>query len=110
MKNIYQYTLTKSEESEEQNSSKESRNENGKESEIKSRPIHNWNNILNRRAWFVVDRRNNKIVNGPFETSKNATSHIEEHESLCRQCVMNSSEILKKYQIDIRVPQNGRSK
>ncbi len=109
MKNNYQYTLTKSDESEEQNSYNESRNENGKRSEIKSRSIHNWNDMRNRRAWFVVDRRNNKIVNGPFETRKIATLYIEEHESLCRQCVMNGSEISKKYQIYVGVPRNGRS-
>ena len=95
--------------SEEKNSSKELWDENGKCLEFKSRPIHNWNNMLNRRAWFVVDRRNNKIVNGPFETRKIATLYIEEHESLCRQCAMNGGEISKKYQIDIGVLQNGRS-
>jgi hypothetical protein len=76
---------------------------------VKSRPIHNWNNMLNRQAWFVVDGKTNKIVNGPFETRKIATLYVEEHESLCRQCVMNGSEILKKYQIYIGVPNNGRS-
>lgn len=110
MKNNHQHTLTKADEREEHNSYDELRNENGKRSEIKSQPIHNWNNMLSRRAWFVVDSRNNKIVNGPFETRKIATLYIEEHESLCRQCVMEGSEISKKYQIDIQVPQNGRSK
>lgn len=109
MKNNYQRALTKSEEREEQNSYNESRNKNGKGSEIESRSIHNWNIMLNRRAWFVIDTRNNKIVNGPFETRKIATLYIEEHESLCRQCVMNGSEILKKYRIYIGVPRNGRS-
>lgn len=110
MKNNCQYSLSQSDESDEQNLSKKLRNENAKELKIKSGPIHNWNNLLSRSTWFVVDRVNNKIVNGPFESSKIATLCVEEHESLCSQCVINGSELLKKYQIDIGLRQNGRSK
>ena len=109
MKNNHQHAVIKADEREEHNSYDELRNESGKRSEIKSRPIHNWNNMLNSRVWFVVDRRNNKIVNGPFETRKIATLYLEEHEGLCCQCVMEGSEMSKKYQIDIRDPQNERS-
>lgn len=110
MKINYQYNPSQSEESEEENSSKEFRTENVKESKLKSGPIQNWNNLLSSRAWFVVDRLNNKIVNGPFESSKIATHCVEEHESLLSQCVMNGSELLKKYHIDIRHRQNGMAK
>lgn len=103
MKTNYQDTLGQSEE---QNSSEELRNENGKALEIESRPLRNWNNILNRRSWFVVDMRNSKIVNGPFESSKIATRYVEQHKSLYSQCVMNGVELLKKHQTDLGLPQN----
>jgi hypothetical protein len=104
MKINYLHDPSQSEESEEQNSSKVFRGENGKELKLKSGMIQNWNNLLSGRAWFVVDRLNNKIVKGPFETSKIATCYVEEHGGLCRQCVMNGSELLKKYHIDIGRP------
>ncbi len=101
MKTNYRDALA---ESEEQYYSEELRNEKGNGSEAEARPIHNWNSILNRRSWFVVDMRNGQIVNGPFESSKIATRYVEEHESLCPQCVMNGVELLKKYQTHLGLP------
>jgi hypothetical protein len=110
MYDLYNYNPSHSEKAEGQDLSKKSEKRNGNDLKIKSRSIQNWNNLLSRRAWFVVDRGNNKIVNGPFESSKIATLYLEEHESLCSQCVMNGSEILKKYQIHIGLPRKGRFK